>query len=247
MNPDDIRSLADDPALIPGIYNYCDRWCERCPYTTRCLNYKFGAAHFDEASRDPENAKFWEQLSAVWQMTAEMIGEEAERLGIDLTVDSDELAQIEREEAARDLFVRLHPLVRSAERYVDAVTAWFDSAEIEDDGVLDLSFSNMISVQEAVSVIHWYQFQIQVKLMRAVRSRDEDREWVEDSGDADGSAKVALIGIQRSLAAWQVLYEGLHSLQSSIGELQAQLIALQQQVKAEFPAAWAFKRPGFDD
>ena len=22
--------------FIPGIYNYCDRWCERCPLTARC-------------------------------------------------------------------------------------------------------------------------------------------------------------------------------------------------------------------
>ncbi|MCB0550950.1 MAG: hypothetical protein KDD19_25495 [Phaeodactylibacter sp.] len=24
---------------IPGIYNYCDRWCERCSFTSRCLLY----------------------------------------------------------------------------------------------------------------------------------------------------------------------------------------------------------------
>ena len=22
---------------IPGIYNYCDRWCERCKFTSQCL------------------------------------------------------------------------------------------------------------------------------------------------------------------------------------------------------------------
>jgi hypothetical protein len=247
MNPDDIRSMADDPDLIPGIYNYCDRWCERCPFTSRCLNFKFGEAHFDGESRDPENAKFWEQLSAVWQVTAQMIYEEAEELGIDLTVDPDDLAQIEREEAARDLFVHMHPLVRSAEKYVDAASAWFDSAESEDDGVVDLSFGNMISVRDAISVIRWYQFQIQVKLMRALRSRDDDREWGEQSGDANGSAKVALIGIQRSAAAWIVLRNCLPMLEASTIARWRQLIALQQQVEAEFPTAWTFKRPGFDD
>ena len=25
---------------ISGIYNYCDRWCEKCSYTNRCLLFK---------------------------------------------------------------------------------------------------------------------------------------------------------------------------------------------------------------
>ena len=24
---------------IPGIYNYCDYWCERCAFTKRCRNF----------------------------------------------------------------------------------------------------------------------------------------------------------------------------------------------------------------
>ena len=34
-----LTELASNPDLISGIYNYCDRWCERCPLTSRCLVY----------------------------------------------------------------------------------------------------------------------------------------------------------------------------------------------------------------
>ena len=34
-----LTDLANNPDLISGIYNYCDRWCERCPLTSRCLVY----------------------------------------------------------------------------------------------------------------------------------------------------------------------------------------------------------------
>src|SRR5258705_2000420 len=34
-----LTELAGNPDLISGIYNYCDRWCERCPLTSRCLVY----------------------------------------------------------------------------------------------------------------------------------------------------------------------------------------------------------------
>lgn len=39
MNKKDILKMAEDPRFIPGIYNYCDRWCERCPFTMRCMLY----------------------------------------------------------------------------------------------------------------------------------------------------------------------------------------------------------------
>lgn len=33
----DFDDLAEDPRFISGIYNFCDRWCERCSLAHRCL------------------------------------------------------------------------------------------------------------------------------------------------------------------------------------------------------------------
>jgi len=64
MRKEDLKRLAENPDFISGIYNYCDRWCERCPFTARCLNYALGRAnHPDAASRDIHNERFWEQIS----------------------------------------------------------------------------------------------------------------------------------------------------------------------------------------
>ena len=56
-----LTQLADNPDLIDGIYNYCDRWCERCPFTSRCLVY---ATEADEEvslkEQDVANASFCE-------------------------------------------------------------------------------------------------------------------------------------------------------------------------------------------
>jgi hypothetical protein len=62
---------------------------------------------------------------------------------------------------------------------------------------------------DATEVIRWYQHQIAVKLMRAL-SRDELEEELAAEGfpkDSDGSAKVSLLGMDRSLAAWAILRE----------------------------------------
>jgi hypothetical protein len=46
--------------FIPGIYNYCDRWCERRPFTSRCRTFAMEQALLrHEARRDAENAAFW--------------------------------------------------------------------------------------------------------------------------------------------------------------------------------------------
>ena len=39
MDMDRMDELARDPRFILGIFNYCDAWCKRCPFTFRCLNY----------------------------------------------------------------------------------------------------------------------------------------------------------------------------------------------------------------
>ena len=36
MELDELDEMMDDPRLISGIYNYCDRWCERCAFVERC-------------------------------------------------------------------------------------------------------------------------------------------------------------------------------------------------------------------
>src|SRR5882672_12548767 len=84
-----LKQLAGHPAFIPGIYNYCDRWCERCAFTSRCMNYAVGeamgteGAAIDPALRDVNNRRFWDSLAEIWRETIEMIMEEMRERGID--------------------------------------------------------------------------------------------------------------------------------------------------------------------
>lgn len=55
MRTKDLIDLADNPNFIAGIYNYCVRWCERCPFTARCLvspAQEFIRPGFDEMPDD---------------------------------------------------------------------------------------------------------------------------------------------------------------------------------------------------
>jgi hypothetical protein len=99
-------------------------------------------------------------------------------------------------------------------------------------------------------VIEWYQYQIAVKTMRALSSRkDEARELDDDyfQRDSDGSAKVALIGIDRSIAAWRLIQLSLPGWCDTIVPLLIELERLRGRIEKSFPEARDFIRPGFDE
>ncbi len=87
--------------------------------------------------------------------------------------------------------------------------------------------------------------------MRALSTRNEELlqtapETSETAKDSDGSAKVALIGIDRSIAAWRLMQLSLPDRAESIVPLILRLARLQNIVQKSFPEARQFVRPGFD-
>ena len=60
MDKEELLKRAKDPKYIPGIYNYCDRWYERCQFTSRCLNCKLVEEQFGDLKENDElNEAFW--------------------------------------------------------------------------------------------------------------------------------------------------------------------------------------------
>jgi len=235
-----LTELANNPDLISGIYNYCDRWCERCPLTSHCLVYATEQEDNDSSeSRDIHNEEFWRKLSLIFQETREMIVEWAQDAGIDLTEPPEE--QERRCKRKRQL-VDNHPLTRAGKKYANAASDWFRE--------FDQTMENSDQLEDAREVIQWYQYQIAVKTMRALSGQkeefDEDLAPAELPKDSDGSAKVALIGIDRSIAAWRMMQLSLPERAEAIVPLILQLERLRRRLEYAFPAARDFIRPGFD-
>ncbi len=104
-----------------------------------------------------------------------------------------------------------------------------------------------ISVTDACEVIRWYQHQIAVKFTRALSSEGE-REILDDEAmrtDSLGSAKVALLGIDRSVAAWAILREAFAEQGDEILDVLVDLDRLRRGRKP-LPGRRAFVRPGLD-
>ncbi len=246
MDRERLKKLAADKRFIPGIYNYCDRWCERCPQTLRCLNFSLGEEEFsDPQTRDIRNEAFWKKLSGIMGETLEMLREAAKEWGIDLesldSVDDTERLRVS------DEAVQGHVISRAAKSYGKMVEDWFrereehlfETATVVDDGV---------NLGEAFEVIRWYQYFVAAKAMRAIRGKmEEEKDGLDEfPSDADGSAKIALIAIDRSIGAWAVIPHYYHPDTESVLEIISFLDRLRQAIEETFPNARSFIRPGFD-
>ena len=98
-----LKELAGRPEFIPGIYNYCDRWCERCPMTARCMNYSMAEERFPDAeSQDLENEEFWQTLSGTFKEAMALLREMAAAHGIDLDNIDVEEEQARQEKTQRE-------------------------------------------------------------------------------------------------------------------------------------------------
>jgi hypothetical protein len=127
------------------------------------------------------------------------------------------------------------------------VEDWFRKREEFPFGIVTFAGQG-VGLEEAFEVIRWYQYFIAAKVIRAIRGKKEEEEERCDEfpSDADGSAKIALIGIDRSIGAWAVIPRSNRLYTESVYEIISFLDVLRQAVEETFPRARSFIRPGFD-
>ena len=275
MNSNEPFEFADRD-FISGIYNYCDRWCEKCPFTSRCRVYAMEAADADLADaevHDINNLKFWRKLETIFEEARETLAGWAEEAGIDLDSIGSQTAMEEHDQRAQE--ADEHQLSELARQYARTVQEWFEeelvgSLSVHDD--MTAEAGEDIDVSGAAEVIRWYQFFVAAKVIRALMSQsraapplevtgDDDpfpesaEEGIDDADafsevvhdDGNGSAKIALIAIDRSMAAWHAMEMSLPQKSDSIAPIFAELERLRWLLEQEFPNAREFIRPGFDE
>jgi hypothetical protein len=235
---DRLVARARDPRLIPGIYNYCDGRCPRCPFTQRCLTF----LDTEERKASGERSRSWpDGVRDSLQRTLGMLAEAARREGVDL----DARAAGDRELAAdEDLARHRHdPLAARARTY--GQLAWRIGRAIAPIAAA----RGDAPLAEAAGTIEWFSSMIGAKLYRAICGQAEGWEGRDEAQtDFNGSAKVALIGIGESRRAWGVLMETGRATADGVPAQAVKLLeALDAEVRDRFPRVMEFARPGFDD
>jgi hypothetical protein len=244
---------------IPGIHNYCDRWCERCSLGSRCAVYE-GESDLTPEEKDIKNKAFWDRLSDNFAKAHAMLERAAMEHGVDLhTVTRDSLAYEEKEERNRKES-ESHPIAKLSMEYLTLSQEWSEAQpgmkekleslqqqlDLDPESFKDVKIATG-NIQDCLAVIQWYQTFIHVKFMRALMGKAMNDDEDEEQRDHDGSAKIAIIAIERSMHAWMKLYELLPEQEDHFLKILALLEKVKKRALENFPLAMAFKRPGFDD
>jgi hypothetical protein len=235
---DRLVARARDPRLIPGIYNYCDGRCPRCPFTQRCLTFLDSQ---EPTARARDEQSIGDSIGDSLRRTLEMLAEAMRRNQSDVAA-----SPVEGPEPAAGAGLdhhRLDPLAVRAREY--GQLAWrigraiAPIAKARADG----------SLVEAVETIEWFSSMISSKLHRAICGQAEGWE-ARDAAQTDfnGSAKIALVGIAESRRAWAVLMEAGRATANGVpAQAVRTLDELEAAVRERFPRVMEFVRPGFDE
>lgn len=248
--------------FISGIYNYCDRWCERCSYTERCrvhFDTERSARRLRRKGQDPESIDAaLAQMGRSFKQVHRMLARSAKAQGLDL----DELAartdMAEEEEAHQA--AENHPVALIAGEYTDACAKLLERLhEVFNDSADDArqrarfmdvaaEAEHLLEVREAVEVLGWDHMLITVKIMRAVRSQmdaqREDPEWADVSiQDAAGSASVARRCLGRSKTALLTIYEWDEQFRDEAIGLLAQAEKIEAELAEQIPGCMDFTWP----
>lgn len=246
------EEIMDEEGFIPGIHNYCDRWCERCDFTDKCRVFAMEAEMMEMLKKKHEESGETHE-SNEWQGALTSDEEEAEdepEIEVELPDDLD--AEIGEE--GDDFFsaqkkAGRHPLAQQAYEYSMTSFNWFSKRNRE----LSRNFTAQVArgyadeVMNALEVMQWYHMFIFTKMKRALSGYYEMEDFEDADYDMNGSAKVALIGVDRSIEAATTLMRLIKAYRDDIKNFRDQLEKIRNMAEEVFPEARDFVRPGLDE
>lgn len=238
------ESTVPNRAIIPGLHFFCDHRCWRCSLAQRCQVPIRLAEHptGPRAGSGPAG-RVAEVVLASLYVTVEQV----ETALADLPLNTPSVAPRrlpERAPGGRDRqdASERDPLVAAAKEYASGSLRVLHAlrprlARASDPVAIDAGDRLEETCLTVASKVH-----------RAVTSA-EDEEWeaVDPQGDANGSAKVALLLIEESREAWRLLMQPGRSMGNGApARFVRTLEKLEAGLHERFPRALEFVRPGFD-
>lgn len=243
------------PSLIPGIYHYCDLWCERCAFQDRCER-RHDQLTF-ERMLEPGHASLdawlcdWERDVSEFEFSSLSPSERTAFLDIlerpEPGVTEDEYQRAQTSLDQKTIRQQRHPLARAAAAYEHAVR----------DRIREL-YDHLYPTGRwrhdwALEAVARYAGRIATRGVRAAGGLvggifgDETSEQLTGvQSDANGCAKALLLLIDESIDAWQIL-----TSEPEAAEVESQMLwhldTVRRLVDEHFPRAMEFVRPGFDE
>jgi len=235
------KNFTEDKNIIPSIYNYCDRWCEKCTHTIHCSVFKIEQEmNLSNEELDVKNQKFWTSLTELFQATIELMHEKMQELDIDPDIEIPSEDFISKSISSEMVIV--------SRNYALEIAKWLD---LQREVILEryntlqnINSESALLFADTIEVIQHYFMLIATKTYRASLVYDDIND---ETDDARGSAKVTIIVIDRSIVAWSAMLTYLPAMEDDILHFLKTLSQVKRMLLVAFPSAMEFVRPGFDE
>lgn len=249
----------ENKEYIEGIFNYCDRWCEKCKFTANCLLFtQESRIKTHEILHNGDLSNIDEVLNKEFEDFKNDDDEEDYKNYMDEdffdSINDEKEELFEHEERRKEpkhpindlvdeYFIKSHSLIESLDSKFNFLSV---SKEKHKNPVAQKAFDDF-------EVLMWYHTLMGAKIKRALHglaeaSKEDDDEIREiHQEDMNGSAKVGMISIKRSIKALNKLHETLPEFSNKIEEVLVLLGKILNYSDELFPDCMEFKRPGFDD
>ncbi len=254
---------------ISGIYNYCDRWCEKCAYTNRCLLFKQQAEREIEYILKDENtneedyfSKFSEEeMEEIEQLFADDLEEDVFSFEEEFDFDDEEdeeLDELEFDELYDEEDLddekddsEIHPLVKLAEvmfvefdNYTRLIKEYFP-LEVE-------KYDTSVPLIKNLQVLSWYSPQILVKIRMCYwekkqidKSNSKAYQEIEEEM-LNVNARLAYLGIEKCITALSEISSQQKQIERETKLLISTFKIVRKMFLEEFPSGQTYKRPYFD-
>jgi hypothetical protein len=202
----DIHAI-DAQGFIPGVYNYCDRRCERCRFVRQCRVGIVDVDDIGEAEDAVGSGKVEDMKERLHKLMSMPPKSEDDGADEDLDDDDDESFNLdfdpndlepdpdyEKEQAEIRRKTKEHPLTNMGSTYTMMVGEWLKPREagLKASGVSlyrtdELGFTGArtpesLVLSEALDEILWFKYMLHIKCQRAVSGKIEDPDWLLDMG-----------------------------------------------------------------
>jgi len=170
--------------------------------------------------------------------------------------DMDDIDKYYMDDVSRKI-VNSSVLVELCNKYKSHTEDWFNTSddllnkredslnELIDMDILGVDVEKLaLPINDAVDVISWYVHLIRERVKKSLFDKMDSPEGY--GNDYNGSAKICLLGIDRSIVAWSSLYEQFEETEDKVLNILLILSELRKKMEEEFPDARLFVREGLD-
>jgi hypothetical protein len=241
----------ENKSYIAGIYNYCDRWCEKCEYTTHCLLFTNESKIVTQEIMKPGESL---DIDKIFDMNFDNYLDEMEE---DIFRDTSEYEKPEDGQIEDDFEINKQPLSKLADEFfmgshllIKKMDERYNFYALSNKRLTDSQFNKFF---EEFEVFVWFHSLIVAKIKRAVSGKiemlkDDDEDMINiREYDMNGSAKISVIALRKITKALNKLFDKMPEFKEDISNLLVIAGELLNITEFEFPNYNDFIRPGFDE